>query len=95
MNVRDLHDASKVISFKTLLKGECGTVSSLQLLRDGLLDKHTTNTPATLVCIKGKAVYEDENGICETMTSGDFRLIEPNVVHWVKGMKRTDLILIR
>jgi len=95
MNVRELHDASKLLSFKTLSKNECGTVSSIQLLEDGLLDKHITKVPATLICIKGKVIYEDEKGTEETLTAGDFVLIEPNVVHWVKGLKRSALVLFR
>ncbi len=95
MNVRQLHDASKLLSFKTLFKSECGTVSSLQLLEDGLLDKHTTKVPAALICIKGRVVFENEKGLSETLLSGDFVLIEPNVEHWVRGEKRSDLILFR
>jgi len=95
MNVRELHDASKLMSFKTLFKSECGTVSSIQLREDGIIDKHVTKVPATLICIKGKVVFEDEKGMEETLASGDFVLIEPNVVHWVKGLKRSDLVLFR
>jgi quercetin dioxygenase-like cupin family protein len=95
MNVRQLHDASKLLSVKPLFKSECGTVSSLQLLEDGLLDKHITKVPAVLICIKGNVIFENEKGFKESMVAGDFVLIEPNVVHWVKGIKRSDLILFR
>lgn len=93
MNVRQLHDASKLSSLKTLFKSACGTVSSIQLREDGLIDKHSTDSPATLICIKGKVVFEDENGKEETLSSGDFVLIDPDVVHWVRGLKRSDLVL--
>ena len=95
MNVRELHDASKLLSAKTMSKSECGTVSSIQLLRDGLLSKHVTKVMATLICVKGKVVYEDVRGTEAILTSGDFILIEPNLEHWVKGLKRSDLVLIR
>lgn len=95
MNIKQLHDSSKLLSVKTMFKSEHGTASSIQILEDGLLDKHITKVPAILICMKGHVVFENELGVEESMNSGDFILIEPNIEHWVKGIKRSDLILFR
>jgi len=79
----------------TLFKSENATASSIQLLKDGLLDKHITKVPAVLTCIKGNVIFENEKGDVKDMKAGDFVLIEPNVLHWVKGIKRSDLVLFR
>jgi quercetin dioxygenase-like cupin family protein len=42
-----------------------------------------------------KAVFENETGLKETLKSGDYVNIEPMVKHWVKGIKESQLLLIK
>ena len=59
------------------------------------LKEHITETPALLICIKGEAIFENENGLRETLKTGDYVHIEPMVKHWVKGTIESQLILIK
>lgn len=95
MNINQLHDFSKLLSVKTLFKNENGMVSSIKILKDGILDKHTSMVPTVLICIKGNVIFQDERGAEEDMKAGDFVLIEPDVVHWMKGLRRSDLVLFQ
>lgn len=95
MKVSALHDASKSVSAKALFKGEEGTSTALQLLAGETLKEHTTKVPALLICIQGEAVFENEKGEKETLLSGDYVLIEPNVKHWVKGIETSQLVLLK
>ncbi len=95
MKVSALHDVSKSVSAKALFKGEEGTSTALQLLVGETLKEHTTKVPALLMCIQGEAVFENEKGVKETLLSGDYVLIEPNVKHLVKGIETSQLVLLK
>lgn len=94
-NISSKHEAAQSVSAKLLFKGEEGVVNALQILKGGLLDKHVTKTPAILVCVAGEVVFENEKGVRQTLTHGDFINIEPMVVHWVKGIEDSQLLLIK
>lgn len=59
------------------------------------LKEHITKTPALLICMEGEVIFENENGIKETLMSGDYVNIEPMVKHWVEGINESQLILIK
>lgn len=94
-NLTALHEASKDLSVKPLFTGQQNTTASLQINKDGLLDKHVSKVPALLLCIAGKVIYEDEKGYKQTLLSGDYVHIEPMVTHWVKGIDNSQLVLIK
>lgn len=95
MNIKSLHTESKAVSAKSLFKNEKGKVAAIQILKDETLSKHTTTIPALLLCINGEAIFENEKGQKETIKSGDYVNIEPNVLHWVKALKDAQLVLIK
>ena len=95
MKIKDLHSGDKPLSAKKFFAAEDGSVISLRILKDGQLKEHTTKTPALLLCIKGEAVFKNENGKEETLLPGDFVNIEPMVKHWVDANQDSDLILIK
>ena len=95
MNIQQLHSDSKDVSFVPVFKGEAGTVTAMKIQPGKKVEKHTTNVPALLVCLAGKAVYQDEKGFNETLLPGDYVKIEPMVVHWVESDSGSDLLLIK
>ncbi len=94
-NISSKHEATKAVSAKLLFKGQEGIVNALQIQKDGLLEKHVTKVPALLVCVAGEVVFENEKGIRQTLTNGDYINIEPMVEHWVKGIQDSQLLLIK
>ena len=94
-NISSFHQATKPVSAKPFFKGPEGTVAALQIKKDGLLDKHITKVEALLVCVAGEVVFENEKGFKQTLTNGDFVKIEPQVMHWVKGVQDSQLLLIK
>ncbi len=94
-NISSFHEATKPVSAKPFFKGQEGTVAALQIKKDGLLDKHITKVEALLVCVAGEVVFENEKGFNQTLTNGDFVKIEPQVMHWVKGVQDSQLLLIK
>ncbi len=94
-NISSQHPADKAVSAKPLFKGEEGSVVSLQIQKDGLLDKHITKVPALLVCVSGEVIFEDERGLRQTLSTGDYHHIEAQLTHWVSGVRDSQLLLIK
>ncbi len=95
MNIKELHTQEKPVSATSLFKSELGNATAIQILQGGKLKEHITKTPALLICVEGEVVFENENGIKETLFSGDYIHIEPMVKHWVEGTIESQLILIK
>ncbi len=95
MNINGLHTQEKPVSATSLFKSELGNATAIQILQGGKLKEHITKTPALLICVEGEVVFENENGIKETLFSGDYIHIEPMVKHWVEGTIESQLILIK
>ncbi len=95
MNIKDLHTQEKPVSAISLFKSEFGNATAIKILQGETLKEHITKTPALLICMEGKAVFENEKGIKETLLAGDFVAIEPMVKHWVVGIIESQLILIK
>jgi quercetin dioxygenase-like cupin family protein len=95
MNIKELHTQEKPVSAISLFKSELGNATAIQILQGGKLKEHITKTPALLICVEGEVVFENENGIKETLFSGDYIHIEPMVKHWVEGTIESQLILIK
>jgi quercetin dioxygenase-like cupin family protein len=95
MNIKGLHTQEKPVSATYLFKSELGNATAIQILQGGKLKEHITKTPALLICVEGEVVFENENGIKETLFSGDYIHIEPMVKHWVEGTIESQLILIK
>lgn len=96
MKLKDKHTTDKPVSASLLYKGEEGTsATALQILKGQQLKEHLTKVPAMLVCITGKVVFENEKGIKESLSPGDYIHIEPMVKHWVDGLEDSQLIVIK
>ncbi|MEZ5059489.1 MAG: hypothetical protein R2879_20850 [Saprospiraceae bacterium] len=95
MNIKTIHTGDKLVSAITLFKSEIGTATAIQLQENGVLKEHITQTPALLLCIIGKATYEDETKKTVELGEGDYLIIFPNIKHWLKGNTRSHLILIK
>lgn len=95
MNIKELHTQEKPVSAISLLKGEQHNVTAIQILQGEQLKEHTTATPALLICIEGKAVFKNEQGVNETLLPGDYVHIEPMIKHWVEGIELSQLVLIK
>ena len=94
MNLKNNHSPDKSVSSVPLFKGE-GIAASLQILQDQTLKEHTTKVPAMLICMIGEVVFENENGIKETLQIGDYINIEPLVKHWLVANQNSQLILLK
>lgn len=95
MNIISFHTEEKPVSAKKVFSTTEGSVTSLQIKASGILKEHITTVPALLICISGNVIYKDENGAIENLNSGDMVKIEPNVKHWVEGIKDSQLLLIK
>lgn len=94
MNLKSSHSTEKPVSAIPLFKGE-GNATALQILQNQQLKEHTTKVPALLICVAGEVIFENENGIKETLQSGDYINIEPFVKHWVIGILDSQLLLLK
>lgn len=95
MNIKELHTQVKPVSAINIFKSLETNVTAIKILQGELLKEHVTKTPAILICVEGTARFENENGINETLISGDYINIEPLVKHWVEGISESQLILIK
>lgn len=95
MNIKEFHDNTKELSAKPFFKTTEGNVTALQILENGLLKEHVTKVPAILVCIAGTVIFENEQKYKLTLSNGDYVNIEPMVKHWVRGIKDSQLLLIK
>ncbi len=95
MNLKELHSQEKPVSATSLFKSEMGNATALQILKGAKLNEHITKIPALLICMEGEVIFENENGIKETLMSGDYVNIEPMVKHWVEGVIDSQLVLIK
>lgn len=95
MNIKNLHQDTKAISTASIFKTTEGNITSIQILANQQLKEHITKVPALLICITGEAVFENENGIKLTLTTGDYVNIEPNIKHWINAITTSNLILIK
>ena len=95
MNIKELHAQEKQVSAVSIFKSELGNATAIRILKGEKLKEHLTKIPAILICVEGEVIFENENGIKETLTAGDFVNIEPLVKHWVDGTVESHLILIK
>ncbi|MEP2670240.1 MAG: hypothetical protein ABJH04_14655 [Cyclobacteriaceae bacterium] len=95
MNIRNLNKENKPTQTSKIFSATEGQVISISITTGNQFKKHTTKVPAFLVCILGEAVFENEKGVIETLASGDYVNIEPNVVHWITANKDSNLLLIK
>lgn len=95
MNIKELHTQEKPVSATSLFKSDLGNATAIQILKGEKLKEHITKIPALLICVEGEVIFENENGIKETLFPGDYVHIEPMVKHWVDGTIESQLILIK
>ncbi|MBK9401431.1 MAG: hypothetical protein IPN36_11420 [Bacteroidetes bacterium] len=95
MNIKQMHTNDKAVSAVSIFKSETGNATAIQILAKEKLKEHVTKVPAMLICIAGNAVFENEKGIRETLFTGDYILIEPEVKHWVEGIVDSQLLLVK
>lgn len=95
MNIKSFHTEEKPVSAKKVFSTTEGNVTALQIKASGVLKEHITTVPALLICINGNAIFKNENGVNQTLLTGDMVNIEPNVKHWVEGIEDTQLLLIK
>ncbi|MBK7110746.1 MAG: hypothetical protein WAU21_14880 [Chitinophagales bacterium] len=95
MHLKDNHSNDKPVSSFAIFKGELGTATSLQILKDQRINEHVSKVPALLICVVGEVLFENEKGISETLLSGDFINIEGLVIHWLVGKSDCQVILLK
>jgi quercetin dioxygenase-like cupin family protein len=95
MNLKNLHTENKAVQTHLLFQPSDGKVVSLQIAKGKQLEEHITMVQALLVCVSGKATYNDENGHKISLLPGDYYTIQPNVKHWVDAIEESNFLLIK
>ena len=95
MNIQELHSEHKPVSTVPLFNNKEGNVIALQIMKDEQLKAHMTPVPALLLCISGNVVFENELGIKEKLSPGDYINIAADVKHWVNGIEDSQLVLVK
>lgn len=95
MKLTDLFTDDKPVQAKKLFSTSEGNINSLRILAGNQLKEHITKVPALLVCVTGKAVFENEKGDIIPLKSGDYVNIEPMVKHWVGAQEDSHFLLIK
>ena len=95
MNIKAFHTNEKPVSALSIFKAEEGNVIALRILKDQILKEHITKVPALLICIDGEGVFENEQGMKETISQGDYINIEAMVKHWVTANEDSNFVLIK
>jgi quercetin dioxygenase-like cupin family protein len=94
MNLKNLHIENKAVQTSILFE-PTEKVISLQIAAGEQLKEHSTKIPALLICISGKATFDNEKGQKSSLQSGDYVMIEPNVKHWVDAFEDSNFLLIK
>lgn len=95
MNIAALHTPEKEVSAVPLFKGQTGAVTSIQLKKDGAIKEHVSKTPALLLCIKGRIVYNEEEGTDMVLQPGDYVHIQQDVKHRLRAEVDSQAILMK
>jgi len=95
MNLKELHTEEKAVSATSLFKNEHANNMAIQILEGEQLKEHSTKVPALLICVEGEVIFENEEGAKETLLPGDYVNIEAMVKHWVSGVTKSQLVLLR
>lgn len=95
MNLKSLHTEQKAVQTHLLFQPTDAKVIALQIAKNEQLKEHITKVPALLVCVSGKATYNDEKGTSVTLQSGDYYNIPENVKHWVDAQEESNFLLIK
>lgn len=88
------HTDEKPVSTKLIFTGE-GKVIAIHIKAGEQLKEHLTPVPAFLICVTGKAVFENEFGFSKPIYNGETIHIEPNVKHWINATTDSDFVLIK
>ncbi len=95
MNLKDKHSLDIPFSEISLFEGNNGKTSAFQILEGIQLNNQILKTPALLICVEGKVVFQDEKGTNETLIPGDFINIKPKLKHRLRGLLNSQLIVLQ
>lgn len=95
MNLKNLHTEDKAVQTHLLFQPTEAKVVSLQIKKNEQLAEHVSKVPALLVCISGKALYNDETGLKILLTNGDYVAIKHDVKHWIDAQEESNFLLIK
>jgi quercetin dioxygenase-like cupin family protein len=94
MNLKHLHTEKMAVQINVVFE-PTEIVISMQIAKGEQLKEHITKIPALLVCISGKATFDNEKGQKSNLQSGDYVKIEPNVKHWIDATEESNFLLIK
>ena len=95
MNLENIHTADKNVSAVPIFKTDNGTTIAIRIKQGEQLKEHITKVPTLLVCLNGKAVFENEKGLKEHLSDGDYLEIEPMVKHLINAIDESNFLLIK
>ncbi len=95
MNIKDKHNISLPISEISLFESQMGITSSFYITEGIHLKNQTHQVDTLLICMAGKLIFQDENGKNETLVSGDLMNIKPMVKYSLRGLKESQLLVIK
>jgi len=94
MKLKKVFQEKQDVQTKVLRNVEEGKVIALQIDRNKTLKEHSSKVPAILFCISGKAIFKEKEREVK-LKKGSYVLIEPNVLHEVKAVKKSNFVLIK
>jgi quercetin dioxygenase-like cupin family protein len=94
MNLAGYHSEEKPVSTKLIFSGE-GKVIAIHIKAGEQFKEHITTVPAFLICVTGKAVFENEFGFSKQLYNGETIHIEQNVKHWINATTESNFVLIK
>lgn len=95
MNIAELHSKTKKSSFLKLFEGTRGVADAIHLEKGEIVHDHTSKVPALLLCISGCTGYQEKGGKGIELKSGDFVSIRPDVVHGLRAIEDSQLVLLK
>ncbi|MFT6244596.1 MAG: quercetin dioxygenase-like cupin family protein [Salibacteraceae bacterium] len=95
MNLEKLHSPNKSFSVVPVFKSENGSTVSIKIKAGEQLKEYITKVPALLLCLNDQAVFENEQGLKEHHSVGDYLELEPIVKHWLNAIDESNFLLIK
>jgi quercetin dioxygenase-like cupin family protein len=95
MSIADLHTTEKAVSALSIFKGSKNNTTAIQIVAEQELKEHISKLPGLLLCVMGDVTYHNEKWNNNTLISGDYLAIVPNVKHWLISTQTSNLLLIK
>lgn len=95
MNLIDKHNDNMPVSEILLFESQVGITSAFLITEGILLKNQMHRVPALLICIEGNILFQDEKGENKILVSGDLMHIKPLIKYSLRGLKKSQILVIK